>query len=38
MDEPKEQDSEEAKEALNLNGEVALNGVNFSYKKDKKFS
>lgn len=35
MDEPKEQDGEKARETLSLNGEVALNGVNFSYTKDK---
>lgn len=35
MDEPKEQDSEKANETLNLDGEVVLNGVNFSYTKDR---
>lgn len=35
MDEPKEQDSEKARETLNFNGEVVLNGVHFSYTKDR---
>jgi ATP-binding cassette subfamily B multidrug efflux pump len=35
MDEPKEQDGGQAKEVTNLNGEVVLNGVNFSYIQDK---
>jgi ATP-binding cassette subfamily B multidrug efflux pump len=35
MDEPKEQDGDQAKEVTNLNGEVVLNGVNFSYIQDK---
>jgi ATP-binding cassette subfamily B multidrug efflux pump len=35
MDEPKEKDGEQAKEVSNLNGEVVLSGVNFSYTKDK---
>jgi len=36
MDEPKEKDSERAKEVPNLQGEVMLVDVNFSYTKDKK--
>jgi ATP-binding cassette subfamily B multidrug efflux pump len=36
MDEPKEKNSEKAKEVSNLNREVVLNGVNFSYTQDKK--